>query len=386
MKNTTRGYLDALRALSGDREFKDGRHNLIRGLSDATVNDIIADCLKVTSSRVVREHIIRLLLDTIAEQRPSQTHGSGHGYLDALCALSGDPNLAAARHDLIEHLTDNTLNEVITHCLSRDTTRASQQQVMGFLLDIIAEQTQSRAQEGAAAVKVEDEEELPEHDAEDRQKRVEATRDMVEEEVPTVQSEGEAAEQDGAMATEQMMDADANTDRKRRTVDDPSCPAKRARNLQDSSTSAQNATPDDYGVIVTDIKREEKEEIETAQQIPVTEGQAPQHSAYIGVRLRMSDGNAEGKELHKLPSNVQAHLLQSLLDDYGFDSNDQATYDNILRYGTPSKWRYHCIHTFLHGRGPCYGCMAFRQQRVITAWRPVSSVQGSRISRRNIVS
>lgn len=61
------------------------------------------------------------------------------GYFDALVALSGDPTLSDARHDLITKITDDQLKGVILHGLSRENPRQRLEAIIMKLLDATTE-------------------------------------------------------------------------------------------------------------------------------------------------------------------------------------------------------------------------------------------------------
>lgn len=353
MAQIARGYFDALRALSGDSEFKDARQRLIEGLSDATLRDVISECIELNSSRFVQEQIIKLLLGSIVAQRPPQAHG--HGYLDALCALSGNSDFAGARNDLIEHLTDATMNGIITECLARDTSRSWQEQVIEFLLDIIVEQTKSRAQEGAATVKKEDVEELLEHVAEEGQEQLQAIQYVVEQDAPLVRGGSHATEQEDTPGTGQIMAANKHSRGKLHSL-----PADRARNLHDSQTSTQVATLED-GVFSTEIKNEEEEdegELEEGEVVETIEHRSDRMRnctppKMIKVKLCLPHNGLMFGSLDRIPHHVKIYLLSRIATNYGFESIDQASYNNILRYRHLLYRRDRCINTLLHSQGPC---------------------------------
>jgi ribosomal protein L12E/L44/L45/RPP1/RPP2 len=67
------------------------------------------------------------------------------GCFKALLALSGNPDLEVARHDLLASIRARDLKEVIKHALNRGVSRASLSGVAAQLLDDVATATAAKA-------------------------------------------------------------------------------------------------------------------------------------------------------------------------------------------------------------------------------------------------
>lgn len=200
MVDSTRSYLDALLDLSGDPGRADSRNSLIKGLDDATLRDFIGECLNLNTSRVVREHIVKYLLDDIA------VHGTlaapqGSGYVDALCVLSGNSAHTGALHDLTKKAPDSTLHELIRDCPDRGTSRAVQERALNSLVDAITEQARSRAQ---PIIKEEEVEELLINVAEEEKSRGQHSQKTVE--------DGDEVRTPGRKRKRRVQKDDARTD------------------------------------------------------------------------------------------------------------------------------------------------------------------------------
>ncbi|KAI4656300.1 hypothetical protein J4E93_001019 [Alternaria ventricosa] len=75
---------------------------------------------------------------TMKEPEPLLAMATIDAYLKALLTLSGNEQLATARQNLLQGLTDDDLSELLQKVVGRDFARGGLENIISFILDVIA--------------------------------------------------------------------------------------------------------------------------------------------------------------------------------------------------------------------------------------------------------